>query len=147
MTDPTTVPEVLVAAADHMQRYGWIQHGYCAEDPGGPRACSVCPRGAIAVVVSGNPLYFVDWPVHCESPDDPGADASVVEAELADYALIAATETALAGYLLDQGVTRLSFTEHTGPGELIEHWADREDQTLPKILGAMRAAAERGRTA
>lgn len=146
MPDPTTPSAVLIAAAEHMQRYGWIPRKYVA-DRANPRACPVCPRGAIAVVVTGQPLYAVDWPTHCESNDDPGADASVFEAEVADLHLIRATEKALATYLLDEGALGVPEGIGIGPGELIEHWADREDQTLPKILGAMRAAAERGRTA
>lgn len=145
MPDPTTPSAVLIAAADHMQRYGWIQDGYCA-DYKNPRACSVCPRGAIAAVVAGHPLYAVDWPVHRESTDDPYADSSVFDAEQADYDLIKETEAALAGYLLDEGAIGVPAGINIGPGELIELWADREDRTMPQILGAMRAAAERGRT-
>lgn len=143
MPDPTTPSAVLIAAADHMQRYGWIQDGYCA-DYKNPRACSVCPRGAIAAVVAGHPLFAVDWPVHRESADDPGADASVVDAEQADYDLITATEKALAGYLIDEGMTPLA--QCTDPGYVIEHWADREDRSLPQILGAMLACAEEAKT-
>lgn len=49
MTGPTTVPEVLAAAADYIDEHGWMRGDFCDKQG------RVCVRGALYAVVTGSP--------------------------------------------------------------------------------------------
>jgi hypothetical protein len=99
-----------------------------------PRACRVCPRGAIAVAAGRHPLFAVDY-----SDPDPdgeywGTDAE--QAERSDYEAIRTAEDALIRHL------RLVGGPGRVPSQSIEMWADQPNRTRPQILAALRGAAQ-----
>ena len=148
VSDAERRADLLDKAADHIQTHGLTTEEY-VKDAANPRACPVCPRSAIAIAVGRHPLFAAAWPELCdhyeEDADDAGHLSIEGQAELQDLRLIHDTERMLVDYLRSEGVNVADLPLWES-GTVIERWADDPSRTLPQILGAMRAAAERGRT-
>lgn len=146
MPDLTAPHSLLLKAVAVILTNGLVQEDYYeppTDDRGrvlnhNPKDCPVCPRGAISVAAGQHPEFAADF----DAEDDTYEDE-----HLAAFEAIAAAERLLVDHLV--GV--VGFPAHpylvvTRSPAVIEEWADAEGRTLPQIVDAMRAAAERGRT-
>lgn len=102
--------------------------------------CPVCPRSALALAAEVDPLFAVEWPMHCVSFEEDEQGRVGSEAERAAYAEILSAEERLRRYLVEQLGYRAPL--ELSDGTVIEFWADEDERTQPEVVGAMRAAAE-----
>ena len=101
--------------------------------------CPVCPRSAIALAVGRDPLFVVDWPMHCDGdPYDEDREGS--DAERAARTEILAAEKRFREYLVDE--LGIDATEDDDDGGVIERWADEPGRTASEVVGAFNASAE-----
>lgn len=122
-TRPTTVPDVLDAAADVIERQGWMQGAYgIVTDPervifraDGP----VCAVGAINTAMWGDPSPFYHL----------GDDVIALRFRVIDALDSATAQGRVDSFALDRVVA----------------WNDYTDRTRDEVVAAFRAAAERER--
>lgn len=114
-TRPTTVPDVLDAAADHIQQHGWNQGDYAsfANDVVTVPAC--CAVGAIHYVVNGHADDYDNKPI----------------ANNAKEALIVAL-----GHTPSDLDTAI---------EIIGDWNDAKEQTADEVVATLRRVAQQQR--
>lgn len=130
-------------AADIIQANGLARGEYidllAGDPPLPPAKCPVCPRSAIALAVGRDPLFVVEWPLHCDGdPYDEGRDGTDVEQT--DRALIVSAERTLRRYLVAE--LAVDAAEDDDDGGVIERWADGPAITQPQVVGALIAADE-----
>lgn len=131
----------LRGAADIIQANGLARGEYidllAGDPPLPPAKCPVCPRSAIALAVGRDPLFVVEWPLHCD-----GSTGS--EVEEADRALIVSAERTLRRYLVAE--LAVDAAEDDDDGGVIERWADGPAITQPQVVGGDERADETAHT-
>lgn len=130
---PTTVSDVLDAAADHLQQHGWYQGDL--EGPNG--AC--CTHGAFNVVMYGkaNPDVFEEF----DSFDSPEEQAAAA----ARQRTYKAARNQLSNFLDDSGA--LDDMADNAFQDEIAWWNDRPGRTADEVIATLRRVAGQQRQA
>jgi hypothetical protein len=138
--------QVLAAAADVIERNGWLQRDFFQATAGrDPKTCPACVDAAISIAAGRHPEFGVEPFDHntvplAGDPDKPtewaldGPDAEVME-------VIAAARAVFARHIRNV----IGYRSALPDAALITHWNDVAGRTAGEVVRELRAAAAAAR--